>query len=145
MSTVSWATPETIGTILSTELNSLANGGYSAASGVIDNAAGLYMYMSVVIDLATLTPTAGAYLALYLLPAIDGSSYEDGGGATAPPNGSVIATFDLSTSAGAKKRARTNILIPPYKFKLVLLNGSGVALNASTNTLQYARHNEAVI
>ena len=39
MATAQWAVPNTIATALSTELNSLANGGNSAASAAIDNEA----------------------------------------------------------------------------------------------------------
>lgn len=144
MATVSWATAESIATALSTDLNSLANGSYSAASAAIANSTGLYRYLNLELALASLTPTGTPTISVFLLPTIDGTNYEDGGGATAPPALSLVAVFDLSTSASTKRRARWNIPIPPVDFKLVLLNGSGVALASSGNTLKYRRHNESV-
>lgn len=140
MTTQKWLAPEAIQSALTTELNSLADGAYSAASAAIDNAADLYQFMSLELNLASLTPTTSPYVAIYLLPSVDGTNYVDGGGSVAPPANTLIAVFDLSTSAGVKWRAATNILIPPLKFKLVLLNEANVALAASGNTLKYRRY-----
>ena len=41
------------------------------------------------------------------------------------------------TGAGAKARDMAGLPVPPLAFKLVLLNGAGVALAANTNTLKY--------
>lgn len=141
--TLKWEAPEAIATTLSTELNSLADGSYSNASSAIGNATGLYGWMLLELSLASLTPTAGGFVAVYLLPSADGTNYEDGGGSTAPPAGSFIASFDLSTSTGAKRRVRWNIPIPPLAFKLVALNKSGATLAASGNTLKYRRYTGA--
>lgn len=144
MATDSWGSPESIASALTTELNSLANGSYSNASSAITNGSGLYKYMSLELALASLTPSGSPYVNVYLLPTIDGTNYVDGGGATAPPAETLIATFSLSTSTGTKRRAVANLLIPPYDFKLVALNGSGVTLGASGNTLKYRRHQSVI-
>lgn len=140
-----WGTPEAIATTLSTELNSLGNGSYSAASSAITNSSGLYKYISLELVLASLTPSGAPYVEVYLVPTIDGTNYVDGGGAVAPPAESLLATFSLSTSTGAKRRAVANLLIPPYDFKLVLRNMSGVSLAANSNTLKYRRHNGSLV
>lgn len=142
-STFKWATPENIATALSTELNSLANGSYSNASSAIDNLTGLYTHMALELYLASLTPVAGQTIAVYLVPTIDGTNYEDGGGATAPPNIAYLCSFDLRAATAAQYRAVVDIPIPPFAFKLILNNvtiTSGVALASSGNTLKYRRY-----
>ena len=140
-----WAAPEAIQNALTTELNALANGSYTAASAAIDNEAGLYQFMDVWLHLVSLTPVAGQAIGLYLLPSLDsGTTYQDGGAAVVPPAESVIWAFSLTATATAKERVGVNILIPPLKFKLVVGNltiTSGVALAATLNTLKYRRHN----
>lgn len=144
MATIKWAVTEAIQSALTTELNSLANAAYSAVSAVIDNEADLYQFMALELVLASLTPTGTPSCSVYLLPAVDDTNYPDGGGATAPPLGTLIAVFDLSTSATAKRRTAVNIAIPPYKFKLLVLNSAGPALASSGNTLKYSRYNQQV-
>jgi hypothetical protein len=139
--TFQWTTPEAITSALTTELNSLANAAYSAASAAITNSSGLYEWMALELHLASLTPTGSPYIQVFLLPVID-TVYEDGGGAVAPSNGTLICTWDLSTSVGAKQRTKAGILIPPFDFKLALLNQAGPALGATLNTLKYRRYNE---
>lgn len=145
MATASWAAPNTIGNALTTELNSLANGSYSSASSAIDNEAGLFLYLDLELLLASLTPTGAPTVSVYAVYSIDnGTNFEDGGGATAPPNAALLCTIDLSTSASIKRRTRVNLSIAPLQFKLVVLNNSGVSFAASGNTVRYRRHNGTV-
>ena len=136
MATVhSWGSPSTtLTSYLTTELNSLANAAYTAASSAIDNRTNKHQWMLVHVHLASLTPTGSPYVALYLLPAFDATVYVDGGGAVAPPANTLVAVMDLSTSAGAKERSAM-FMIPPSLFKLVLYNGAGPSLAASANTV----------
>lgn len=142
MTTQKWVAPEAIASALTTELNSLADGAHSAVSAAIDNATDLYQFMSLELNLASLTPATNPYIAVFMLVSVDGTNYVDGGSSVAPPLNTLIAVFDLSTSAGVKLRAAHNIPIPPLKFKLVLLNEANVALASSGNTLEYRRYNQ---
>ena len=145
MATDTWGTPESIGTALSTALDALGNGSYSAASSAITNGSGtVYKYMALELYLASLTPSGTPYIEVYLLPTVDATNYVDGGGATAPPAETLLAVFSLSTSASTKRRAVSNLLIPPFDFKLVLKNASGVSLAASGSTLKYRRYSGSV-
>lgn len=143
MATLSkWNTPETISTVHSTSLNALANGSFSAVSSAITNSTDLYFWMALYLHLASLTPTTGGAVNVYLLPAVDGTIYVDGGGSTAPPTETLCATFSLSTSASVKERARHGILIPPFDYKLVVENAAGVAFAGTLNTLGVRRYHE---
>ena len=144
MATAKWDTPVAIATILSTDLNALANGAYSAASAAVNNETGLNLYASFELYLASLTPAAGGYCAVHILYSLDGTNFADGGGATAPSAGSLVCTFDLSTATAVKRHVRGNILLAPYQFKVVLLNAAGAALAATGNTLKYRVHSEQI-
>lgn len=140
--TFQWVAPETIASALTTELNTLTNGSYSAASTAIANESGLYENIALELFLASLTPTGSPSCSVYLLATLDATNYEDGGGATAPALGALLCVFDLSTSASTKRRTKTGLVIPPLGFKLVLQNNSGVSFAGSGSTLRYRRYNE---
>lgn len=123
------------GTVLTTELNALANGAYSAVGSAYDNTSNLNQtgYLDVV--LASLTPTAGAYLQVFMVQSLDGTTYEDPPSSTNPGYGCQNASTSLATGAAAKRVMIGPFVIPPGKIKFVLLNKSGVALGATLNTV----------
>ena len=124
---------------MTTELNGLGSATYSNASAVIDNTSALYQYMWLELYLASLTPAAGQYVSVYMVASLDGTNYADGGGSTAPANCSFLCSFDLSTSAGTKRRV-TNfpIQVPPLKFSLIVYNSGTTAFAGTGNTLKYS-------
>lgn len=142
--TLTYSAPTAVATILGTELDALGNGSYSAASGAIDNRTTRSLYMGLQLHLASLTPGASnTGISIYLLPSVDAVVYPDGGSAVVPPPECYLCCFAaLSTSAGVKERAIAGLPVPPYLFKLVLLNGSGVALASTLNTLTYSLYSE---
>jgi hypothetical protein len=142
VTTFKWVAGEGAISALTTQLNSLADAGFSAASSAIDNLTDLYIYMDLEVNLASFTPGAGGpYIAVYIIYSLDGTNYEktpDGSSGDKAP----IAIFPLEASvAQASRVTRTGIMIAPLKFKLVLENQAGAALAASGSTLQYNRHN----
>jgi hypothetical protein len=145
MATITYSTPTNIATILGTELNALANGAYSAASAAIDNTTTKHLYMALELALASLTPgAANTGCSVYLIPSVDGSTYGDGGAAVVPGPETYLCCFAaLSTGAGAKLRTLAGLPVPPLKFVLVLLNGSGVALANTGSTLDYRLYSES--
>src|SRR5215831_2934336 len=70
-----WNAPSSIVSVLTTGLNSLANNTMSAASSNIANQTNLDMYADIEVVLASLSPTTGAYVALYILEALDGTNF----------------------------------------------------------------------
>jgi len=138
-----WNTPSSIVTVLSTELNSLADNAMSAASAAIDNGANLDQYVDIELVLAALSPAAGAYVSIYIAEAIDGTNYPAPSAADQRlQTNALLCTFALSTTAATAQRlVARQIMIPPGKFKLYLDNQAGVALNASGNTLKMLPYN----
>jgi hypothetical protein len=139
--TFKWVAGEGATSALTTELNSLANGSFSAVSAAIDNTTDLYPWMDVELSLASFTPGTGSpYCAMWIVYSLDGTNYEktpNGSSGDKPPD----AIFPLEASvAQASRVVISNIPISPLKFKLVLKNASGAALAATGNTLKYNRH-----
>jgi hypothetical protein len=135
-----------IATALTTELNSLANGSSSALSAEIDNSTTKYLYADMELNLASLTPTAGGFVSLYLVPTIDGTNYPLFDAGTSPGtanNNYFVASFTTKAAAAAQRIAMREIQLPPGKYKLAVYNGAGAALAASGNTLSWRPYNTA--
>jgi hypothetical protein len=69
------------------------------------------------------TPTAGEPLYVYILYAIDGTNYEDGGTALQPRKGPE-ACIGVPANATANVETRIDIPLAPFKFKLLVWNGT---------------------
>lgn len=136
------------------DLASLANGSTVLSSVAnIANGTNLDMYadLSVELTIGSATPSAGAYLGLYIAALMeDGSSYGDGSltsGATitrAPP-WSPAGIIPLQSSAATTLLAGfiQGIIIPPGSFRFALYNGSGITLSATAanNVVKYRTYN----
>lgn len=133
---VTWSgAPVSRGTGLTTELNSLADGAYSAIGTEFDNTTNLDQYGQAHIHLGSLSPAAGAFVQLFLVQEI-AATYENEPKSTNPGGQMSVAVCSVDTAASSAKEIATPLFaIPPGKFKLVLLNKCGVALNASGNTV----------
>ena len=133
-----WNAP-TVTTVLSTGLNSLANNTISAASSTITNASNLDMYVDVEVNLASLSPTTGAYVSLYILEAVDGTNFPAQSDVDLRLTSSqLLCVIPIGTVAATAQRVvARNIIIPPGSFQIKLDNQAGVALNASGNTVKF--------
>jgi hypothetical protein len=132
-------------TVLTTELNSLANGAYSAAGTEIDNSSNLDQYGKVEINLASLSPTAGACLELYMITAPDGTNYEDAPGTNNPATHILVACIPVDTTATDAKLCMSPVFfLQPAKTKFVLKNATGVALASSGNTVELFTSNDEI-
>lgn len=123
------------GNVLTTELNSLGNGSYSAVGPAYDNTTNKDQYAALQIDLASLNPTAGAYLQLFLVASPGGTNYEDAPASTNPGYHMAIDAMSVTTGSATKRIVSPLFKIPPGKWKFVLLNKTAVALAASGNTV----------
>lgn len=132
----------TIATALSTELNSLANNGSSAASSAIDNTTALDMWADLELNLGTFgsAPSAGAYVEIYLIPSVDGTNYADGSSSVAPAQELLVGAFSVRANTAAQRLALRGVPVPPGLFKFLAINKTGQAMNASGNTLKYCTY-----
>lgn len=141
-STVNLIAQGTLTTLLSTELNSLASGSYSSLSSAFNNVVATanlngYFLADVMLNLAayTGTPTAGSYISVRFISAIDGTNY-DNSGSTVSVGPDVIIPVDALAS-GPYQRTMRNIWLPCGLFKaLAHNNGTGIALASSGNTIK---------
>jgi hypothetical protein len=124
---------------LSTELNSLGNTNQSAASAAYANQTNLDLYVDIEVALASLSPTAGAYVALYILEAVDGSNYPAQSAADLRLTISqLLASIPVGITASTAQRVvYRQAIIPPGSFKIILDNQCGANLNASGNTVKF--------
>lgn len=79
------------------------------------------------------SPTAGTTWLAYLLYAIDGTNYEDGGTSTQPQK-VAAATFPVRAVTTAQK---VTVVVPvqPFKFKVLVWNDTGISSSSSSVTL----------
>ncbi len=131
----------TIATVLSTELNGLANNSYSAASAAYGSDTGAAELLAdFELALASFTPGSNPVVELYLLRSVDGTNYEDGGGSVVPSQDAYVGVFQIASGTGAKRAVLRDIPLPPGLWKAVVKNVTGAALAASGNTLKVRPH-----
>ena len=144
--TFQWIAPEALTAYLSTDLNSLADStsdttGFSVVGAEIANETNLYQYIDLELVLAAqgVARAAGAFVAVYINYAADGTTYGD---TSNKAFSELLAVFPLDAATTARRITKVNLPIPPIDFKLLVLNDTGQALAATLNTLKYRRHNE---
>ena len=131
---------ESLTAYLSTGLNSLANGAFSALGADIANQSDLYEWMELELVLGTQgsARSAGAAVDIYGSFAADDTNY--GSDSVQGLVSNFVARFDLDAATTA--RTLTVITrIYPVKFKLQALNVTGQAFPPTGNTLRYRRFN----
>jgi hypothetical protein len=132
-----------ITSVATTELNSLANNA-GALGAEYDNATGLYMFGLFELNVTFGTnPTAGNTVDLYIIPAPDGTNYDDAvtGASGSAPGTAYAGGFPLRAVTTAQKvplglGQAGYIQLPPTKFKVFALNKSGQAFPSSGSTIK---------
>lgn len=133
---------ETIATVLSTEMNSLANAGYTAASAAQGaDGTGGPLYGDFELVLASLDPTVFTLAELYILASADGTNYADTPASTNPATNDLVGVFVGLDTSSAKRAVLRDVPLPPGLWKAVIKNVSGVSMSASNNTLKVRAHN----
>ena len=130
---------------LTTELNSLADDGYSSLSSEIDNSTAKHLFADWELFLADPTATFdGGAVELFLIPSIDDTNFarftED---ERAQYFVGAFMTPTEDPGASGIYIALRNVALPPGKFKVAVRNTAGVAFASSGNTLKYRRWNYA--
>lgn len=134
---------ETIATVMSTELNSLANNAraISAAQGGDAADANLLADFELAVDFVS-APTLDTTIDLYLVRSADGASYEDGDASSRPSPDAYIRPFQVLGTTAAQRMILRDVPLPPGLWKAVIHNnGTGQAFPASGSTLKMRPHN----
>jgi hypothetical protein len=133
-----WGPVGTVMNLLTTEMNSLANGTLSALGPEINNSTG-YQMGQLTLALASAAFVAPSYAQVFLVPSSDtnGTTYPTFTSATAAALSNYrVGTIYINGSTAAQNEFLPYVTIPLGKFKaLILTGGSCPALAASGNTL----------
>lgn len=127
-------------TVLSTEMNSLANDTWSALGAEQSNVLG-YMLMDIQVDLGSLLPTgADAAIEVYIVPSVDGTNYpnytETGVADEQENSAFFIGSVTLSLDTEAQLQPILEVTVPRGKWKLGIRTRANVALAASANAVK---------
>jgi hypothetical protein len=130
-----WSLGAGLTTVLSgATLNALGSATMSAASSTYANQTNLDLYCDIEVFLDTLSPGAGAYVAIYILESVDGTNFPAQSAADLRLTSTqLLCVIPVGTTASTTQRVTArNIIIPPAAVQFKLDNQTGVAL-ASTN------------
>ena len=113
-------------------------GGANKLGSEINNESNADRYLALEMQWAASddASTAGEAMEVYLVYALDGSTYEDGGDAVDPTK-SPSAIFIDDGTTDAQRQTITGIPLDPFKFKILLKSeftnqASGIYLDAET-------------
>lgn len=129
-------------TLMSTDLNSLANDAVNVGAVLPDNTSNRYFYAEFELVLASVDLSAqiNPGVELYLVPSYDGTNYADVGTDASttvyPPAQYLVAVLGVAETSAAHRAVSPHIMIDPLKYTPVVINKTGVALAASGNTLK---------
>jgi hypothetical protein len=142
MSTIQLKAYDAGSSILTTELNALANGSSSAASAAVDNSSTLNLFDDLELTVTYGTnPTANAPVEIYLIPSTDGTNYAD---STTPARNLFVGSFLVQASTSAQRLVLRGIPLPPGKFKYVAKNASGFAFPATGTVVKRTPYSHQV-
>lgn len=140
---VGWDDTTSVDTLLTTDLDSLANAARAISSAVENSERDLYGDLELVVRYAAGPPTAGTKIAeVYIVPSVDGTNYAEGSTSVTPQKALLVASFEArSPSTSAVERLIVlGITIPPRTHKYLLVNTSGQAYYSADNTLKIKRY-----
>lgn len=150
MGAVTWTAYGAADDVGGTAFNSLADGS-GAITSEIDNGSGLKRWGDLEVTQGGAVTSSGldARIDVYLVPTYDGTNYPTPGGATTFTASQYVGSISSVETVGTV--AVTNftngtlrqILLPPTKFKIGLVNELGAAFNSSV-TVKLRRYNETV-
>lgn len=141
---IKWEAPNSPETVLSTELNSLADGANKITTTPISNdgSTELYLYADFQLYLAAQASARdnGARVELYILPEISGN-YCYGGDSLDPPRAMLVGSFEFDAATNARYSHIRGVMLPPTDFHVLVINETGQAFASSGNVLVTKRYN----
>lgn len=134
------------GSVLTTQLNALANGSYCTLGSVeFDNSAQLDLWAIAELNATfNATPTLNSPVHLFGIKAPDGTNYQDGSSSLRPPDDTYLGTFQIYNNTSAQKLYTRPFRLLPVKYKFIVLNSSGVAMTASGHTVDLYTYNRTI-
>lgn len=129
----------------------LADNEWTDLSDEVDNSTNKYMLadVEIVLDGTPSFTGADSGVEVYLVPSVDGSTFGTWTGgdtvtADQQENNQYFVGFVTTTGAtGAQRMILRNVALPNGKYKWGLRNRTGVALNATGNSMNWRPHGYA--
>ena len=131
-----------VANILTTQLNSLASSSgntlSTVGSSIQNTTARLYADVEFVAG-GTFTPTAGAFVELWLLRSLDGgSNYEDGSSSAAPGRPADITALVRAGTTITPRAGASGLRVHPGFAQPIARNQTGASFPASGNLIRWA-------
>jgi len=129
-------------TLMSTDLNALANIAVNVGAVLPDNTTNRYFYAEFELILASvdLSAQTNPAVELYMVPSYDGTNYADTGTDASttvyPPAQYLVAVLGVAETSAAHRAVSPHIMMDPLKYTPVVINKTGAALAATGNTLK---------
>ncbi|MGP8322388.1 MAG: hypothetical protein ACT6FG_00100 [Methanosarcinaceae archaeon] len=130
-------------TLMSTDLNSLADDTVNVGAVLPDNTGNRYFYavFELVLGSVDLSAQNNPALELYMVPSYDGGSTyadtgTDGSSSVYPPAQYLVCVLGVAETNAAHRAISPHIMIDPLKYTPVCINRTGASLAASGNTLK---------
>jgi hypothetical protein len=136
MATTQKWTRGTTDTLLSTELNSLANNNNAVKSSSVTLSTESYVLADVELRVQFGgTPTANTAISVWFLREVDGTNYEDGG-ASVTPSRNPDVVIPVRATSNAQRIIKSCVLPGGTFIPLIRNDGTGQSFAASGNTLK---------
>ena len=129
-------------TLMSADLNSLANNAVNVGVVLPDNTTNRYFYVEfeLILTSVDLSAQANPAVEVYLVPSYDGTNYADTGTDASltvyPPTQYLVAVMGVAETSAAHRSVSPHVIIDPLKYTPVVINKTGAAFAAATNTLK---------
>lgn len=147
MSDIKWLDSIAAVSLMTTELNSLANAAAAITAAAVDQNTPLATHgdFELVVTYGT-NPTADSAVELWIARTIDGTNFEDCSttGPIVPANG-FVGGFILRATTAAQRLVVPKVELPPLDFHVLVVNKSGQAMAASGNTLKVKMYRKQVV
>lgn len=145
MATEKWSDFSARGAVLTTEMDSLANGSRSVLGTEVDNNANNDRF--AVLELVTQfgsSPTDYSTIDVYMVPAVDGTNYGDGSDTVRPSQDDFVGAFQLRATTSQQRLFTKPFELLPCKFKFLVYNGSGQSMGGTGNSLNLHTFNREI-
>jgi len=129
-------------TLMSTDLNSLADDTVNVGAVLPDNTSNRFFYAEFELYLASVDLSAqnNPGVELYMVPSYDGTNYADVGtdaSATVyPPTQYLVAVLGVAETSAVHRAVSPHVMIDPLKYTPVVINKTGAALAGTGNVLK---------
>lgn len=119
-------------TLMSADLNALADAGVVTGTVIIDNTTNRYFYSVFELYLPAIDLSAedNPAVELYLLPSYDGTNYAD------ISTQYLVAVMGVAETNAAHRAVSPHVMLDPIKYTPYIVNSTGQALAGTSNTLK---------